>query len=620
MSLTQSLSTALAGLNVTQAGLGVVSANVANAQTQGYVTRTLDQESTITGDAGVSVRVEAINRQLNEAVQQQLRIETSGGAYADLRSNMLQQLQQAYGQPGATTSFDALYSNLTSSVQALATSPDSFSARTGVLNSAQALAGQLNSMSANIQQLRTQAEQGIAGDVQLANQAILQIAQINQQLAPQTSSDSTVTQLEDQRDKAIDQLAKIMDIRVVKDGHDQVTVFTGSGFQLVGSTAAQLAFDARGTITASEHWSPNPSQSTLSTISLVSPNGDTVDLVANGDIRSGELAAYIDMRDKTLVQAQSQVDELAAQMSKALSDQTTAGTAVTVGTQAGFNVDVSSVLPGDSMQLTYTDAANTQHKVTIVRVDDPAALPLSDTFTPDPTDKVVGVNFSGGLASVAAQLNTALGPAGLQFNTAGPSTLQVLNGAPAVTVNAASATTTTTVLAGGSTSLPLFTDGNIPYSGVVTSAGTQAVGYAGRISVNQALIADPSKLVVFQTSPQTSAGDPTRPNFLLNQLSKAKFDFAPATGIGSTNVPFNGTLSEFVGQIIGNQSAAASAASNLKQGQDLVVNSLQQRFNDTAAVNVDTEMARLITLQNSYSANARVMTVVQQMLQTLMQM
>jgi flagellar hook-associated protein 1 FlgK len=620
MSLTQSLSTALAGLSVTQSGLGVVSANVANAQTPGYVARTLEQMSTITGDAGVGVRVASINRQLNEAVQQQLRVETSGGAYADLRSDMLQQLQQIYGQPGSDTSFDALYNNFTSSVQALTTSPDSFSARTGVLNSAQALAGRLNSMSAGIQQMRTQAEQGIAGDVRLANQAILQIAQINQQLAPQVAIDSTVTQLEDQRDQAIDQLAKIMDIRVVKGDHDQVTVFTGSGFQLVGSSAAQLAFDARGTVTASQQWSPNPSQSSLGTINLVTPNGDTVDLVANGDIRSGELAAYLDLRDRTLMQAEGQIDELAAKMSKALSDQTTDGTAVTVAGQSGFNVGVGGVLPGDTVQLTYTDTTtNTQHKVVIVRVDDPAALPLSNSFTADPTDQVVGVNFTGGLASVVSQLNAALGPA-LQFNNAGPNTLQVLNGPATVTVDAASATTTATALASGSTSLPLFTDGNIAFSGVVTANGTQAVGYAGRIAVNQALLADPSKLVVFQTSPQTPAGDPTRPNFLSDQLSKTKFDFSPATGIGAINAPFNGTLSGFVGQIIGQQSAAASAADNLKQGQDLVVNALKQRFDDSSAVNVDTEMARLITLQNSYSANARVMTAVKQMLDTLLQM
>ena len=60
-------------------------------------------------------------------------------------------------------------------------------------------------------------------------------------------------------------------------------------------------------------------------------------------IRSGELAGYVEMRDNTLVQAQGQLDELASQLSRALSDLTTNGAPVTVGSQSGFTVDVSNL-------------------------------------------------------------------------------------------------------------------------------------------------------------------------------------------------------------------------------------------------------------------------------------
>jgi len=46
---------------------------------------------------------------------------------------------------------------------------------------------------------------------------------------------------------------------------------------------------------------------------------------------------------------------------------------------------------------------------------------------------------------------------------------------------------------------------------------------------------------------------------------------------------------------------------------------LQQRFNDQSGVNIDTEMSNLIALQNAYSANARVMSTVQQMMSILLQ-
>ena len=69
--------------------------------------------------------------------------------------------------------------------------------------------------------------------------------------------------------------------------------------------------------------------------------------------------------------------------------------------------------------------------------------------------------------------------------------------------------------------------------------------------------------------------------------------------------------------MISQQGEAAEAAANLKQGQDVVYNTLQQRFNNSAAVNIDEEMANLLNLQNAYAANARVLTTVKEMLEAL---
>jgi flagellar hook-associated protein 1 FlgK len=618
MSLIQALSTAMSGLRAAQAGLTVTAGNIANVSTPGYVARTPDLVETSAGSAGVGVQADAINREIDRFVQQQLRTETSGGAFADRRASFFQQLQQVYGQPGSNASFDALFNGLTGAVQALSTSPDSSSARAAVLSSAQALAGQLNAMSANIQGLRTQADQGIGADVQLANQALAQIAQANRQLAADPASDSAAAALADQRDQAIAQLAKLMDIRVVAAGNNQVSVFTASGYQLAGTQASQLAFTPHGSVTASEQWSANPNQRTLDSVRLISPSGDATDLLANGALRSGELAAYVGMRDQTLVEAQQQVDGFAAQLARALSDRTTSGTPVTSGGQSGFTLDTANLLPGNTITLAFTDATNTPHNVTIVRVDDPGGLPLPPSS--DPNAAVIGVNFSGGMGAVVSQLNAALGGQGLQFSNPSGTVLQVLNAGPGTTVTSAAATATVTTLASGSPQLPLFTDGNAPFTGAITASGNQATGFAGRIAVNAAVLADPSKLVVFQTAPPTPSGDATRPNFIWNQLASVLIDFPPSSGLGSANVPFHGTLGAFASQVISQQSQAASGADNLKQGQDIVVNALQQRFQQASGVNIDTEMSRLLTLQTAYGANARVMTTVKQMMDTLLQM
>jgi flagellar hook-associated protein 1 FlgK len=72
-------------------------------------------------------------------------------------------------------------------------------------------------------------------------------------------------------------------------------------------------------------------------------------------------------------------------------------------------------------------------------------------------------------------------------------------------------------------------------------------------------------------------------------------------------------------QFLSQQANASTSATQLQQGQDVVVSALQQRMTSTSGVNIDTEMANLISLQNTYAANAHVMSVVQSMMTSLMQ-
>ena len=616
MGLSQALSAALAGVNATQQALSVISGNVANANTAGYVDESISQLAVATaGQPGVSVDTTGINRNLNSLLQSQLWTESSGGSYADTTSQLYQQLQQVYGTPGSSSSFAGIFSNFTSAAQALSTSPSSYSAQTQVLSAAQALTQNLGAMTSTIQQLRTQAEQGIATDVQTANTAIAQIAQINQQLgtAPQDSATAT---LEDQRDQDISQLATLMNITVAPAANNQISVYTAQGQQLVsGVQASTLSFGNAGTLNATTLWSANPSQDEVGTITLTSPGGNQTDLIAENAITSGQIGAYLQMRDSILPQAQNQIDELANQMSQTLSNQTTNGTAVTAGTQSGFSVDVGSVLPGNTVQITYTDSSSVQHTVTVVALGQGGTLPQNASANPN--NPTIGINFSGGMTSVVAQLNGALGT-NLQFSNPSGTVLQVLNrGGSGNVVNSMSATTTATALTSGSAPLPLFVDGSQPITGALTSSGSQTTGLAGRISINPALLASPSSLVAFAAG--TTSGDPTRPNFILNQLTNATMNFSPTTGIGSASAPFNSTLTNYMSQDVSQQSQASNAATNLQQGQDTVVSALQQRFNDQSGVNIDTEMSNLIALQNAYGANARVMSTVQQMMSTLLQ-
>ncbi len=618
MSLTQALNTSTAGLRTVQAGLALISSNVANAETPGYVRKNLGQIATSAGGAGVSVRVAAINRELDIYLQRQLRTEASGGAYADLRAQFFSRLQQMYGEPGADATLEVAYNDFTTTLQTLGTSPESASARGAVISSAQVLAQQLNGMSNQIQALRSDAEYGISDAVARANNAMGRIADINRQLALNTTPDAAAATLLDQRDSYIDELSQLMDIRVIATDHNQVNVFTNSGIQLVGTEAARLAFDMHGSISAASQWTDDPATRGVGTITLNTPTGGQVDLLASNAIRSGEIAAFVEMRDYVLPEAQAQLDAIAAAMASSLSDATVPGNAVISGAQAGFDVDTADLLDGNKVNLTWTDTTTgQQHHVTIVRVDDPAALPLSADATAMASDTVIGVDFSDGLASVAAQLNSYFNGK-VTFSNPSGTTLRVLDDGAAnnSSINDVSTTVTRSGLASGDAHLPFFTDAAALYTGAESSTGSQSIGLAGRLTVNAQLVADPSRLVLFQSG--VSAGDATRPNFILGQLMDASITFSSRTGIGSAASPFTGTLSSFLRQVISVQGEAAENATNLAAGQAIVVNALKERFADVSAVNIDVEMANLLTLQSAYAANARVMSVVKDMMERLM--
>lgn len=620
MSLSQALSTAINGLHTTQAGLSLVASNVANAETPGYTRKTVSQVATASTQDSISVRVAAIQRELDLYVQRQLRTETSGAAYATQRAYFYDRLQTVFGVPGSESSLEFAFNEFTSAVQTLANSPEDISARGAVVSSAKLLAQQLNDMTSRVQNLRRDAELAIADAVNSANEALRQIAALNQRIAGAPSGDNTMATLLDQRDAYVAQLAQLMDINVIKADANQLNIFTNSGVQLVGVEASQLHFDARANIDASTVWDADATRRAVGTLTLSSPYGSSIDLIETKAIRSGEIAAYLQMRDIDLVQTQSQLDAIAMALAQSLSDETIAGTAVTAGPQDGFEIDIGGLLAGNTLTVDYTRSIDgIPRRITFVRVDDPSVLPLPDSASLDPNDRVVGIDFTSGMGYVLTQINAALGLTGITASNPSGTTLRLLDDGAGnvVALNSVSATRTASSFT-GSVGLPFFTDGGNLFTNAITSSGVQSAGFAGRISLNLALSADPAKLVLYQSG--TPAGDTTRPSFIYDQLVSSTRLFLPSSGIGTGSAPFNGSINAFLRQVVSVQGDAANTARSLKQGQDVVLSALQQRLEDDSGVNIDREMSNLLVLQNAYAANARVMSAVKDMFEMLINM
>ena len=104
MSLSQSLSAAMSGLRATQTSLSIVAANVANADTPGYVRKTPTQVTTRDRrDGNFGSASPASIASSTSTSSGSCRPRPSGGAYADLRADFYDRLQRIYGEPGSDT-------------------------------------------------------------------------------------------------------------------------------------------------------------------------------------------------------------------------------------------------------------------------------------------------------------------------------------------------------------------------------------------------------------------------------------------------------------------------------------------------------------------------------------
>ncbi len=623
MGLTNVMSNAMAGLRVTQSGLDVVSQNITNADSVGYIRRRLNVVEQPIGDTSGVARADGVQRMLDRVVQRQLWTESAGAGYTSARADLLRALDNVYGAPDSSSSLGAVFGRFTQSLQQLAADPSSNTLRTGVISAAQDTAGTLRSLSGGIQDLRMQAEQGIGAAVTRVNQLLDQIQSTNSKILESGDLASSAPLL-DQRDRLVTELSGYMDIRTADSGNGGISIFTTSGVTLFsGSNAMKLSFEPAAGVGPDQLWNADPALSGVGGIRAVNEFGGSVDLIAANALRGGQIAALVEMRDKTLVEAQNQLDELAANMASALSDRNVAGTAVTAGAATGFDVDTAGLLAGNQIALDYTsNATGARGRFTFLRADSAAAVSaIAASGMSSADNRVIGIDFSGGMASVALQIQAALGPGFTVTNPAGTTLRIVDDGAANTTdVTALVARPTVTGFAAGAAEMPLFTDKSAP-NGIYTGSfegRNQLRGLSARIDVNPLVVADRSRLVQFQTSPSTPQGDATRPNLMYQRLTGEQRAFSPQTGIGGTASSYRATLQDFAKRVIEQQGSTIENGLSLNEGQQIALKSIEARFGETAGVSIDQEMTDLVGLQNAYAANARVISAVKEMMDLLL--
>ena len=620
------LSTATAGLKATQAAIGIVSQNVANAGTAGYVRRTLNPVAAGLNNSGVATGT--IARSFDAAALKQLRLETAGAAYTATRADAATQLDKLYGTPGDSTALDGTLNSFTESLQELSANPTSAAARSTVLSNAATLAGQINAAASSVQNLRSGIEGQLGGDTAAASGLLKSIAALNGKIAG-TTDDASLADLQDQRDQAVNSLSSYLDVQTVEQRDGTVSVLTASGVTLVDrASAATLSFDGKGTLNATSAYSADEGKRTVGTITATTPGGARIDLGAPGALRSGSLAAQLELRDKTLPQAQRQLDDLAAGLASALTDRSVTGTL----SNGAATIDLTGIQAGNALTVPVTAPDGSVRNVTLI-ASNAATKGVDPAQTDDSSGLAQTFDISGGPATYAAKMQEALSALSTRAAAAGYKNVPALaasgsgasvtiagGGGYAVAAAGADITVPTSAadLRTGYPQIALFVDGS--GNRLFTDSfddGPQRTGLAQRLSVNTALIANSAPLTASSATDPTASG--SRAQFVYAALTAAQTTFSSSSGIGGVSAPYSASVVSFAQDVIAAQGAASATVATLNDSQQVALSTAQGRFSSSAGVSVDEEMSNLIALQTAYGANARVLTAARDMLNQLLQ-
>jgi flagellar hook-associated protein 1 len=161
--------------------------------------------------------------------------------------------------------------------------------------------------------------------------------------------------------------------------------------------------------------------------------------------------------------------------------------------------------------------------------------------------------------------------------------------------------------------LDMFTDaaGNVPPN-VAAQDPAGYTGYASTIQVSAAIVGNPSfvrdgSTAVPGFTPNPNGGPAGFTTLIQNVLNTT---FGSQSG-GSLSYIATGLITALAQQ-------SASVTSNLEADQALQT-SLNGKLSASSGVNMDTEMSLMLSLQNAYAANAKVITAAQSMFNTLEQ-
>ncbi|MBC3880138.1 flagellar hook-associated protein FlgK [Undibacterium sp. LX40W] len=227
-------------LAAAQMGIATTGHNIANANTPGYSRQVLLQSAAAAQNDGGSfigqgTKIGEVKRIYNEFIGQQVNVTQSAQNYSAAYLNQVQRINNLVADQ--TAGISPSLQEFFSAIQNLASTPNGTAgsaARQSVLSTGAALTTRLAGLGAQLDQVSEEVNSRISQTITDINGYAKQISQLNDSIetAESISGGATPNDLLDQRDYAVTQLSRLVNVTVVEQS-GKFNIFMGTGQPLV---------------------------------------------------------------------------------------------------------------------------------------------------------------------------------------------------------------------------------------------------------------------------------------------------------------------------------------------------------------------------------------------------
>jgi len=225
------------GMLASQVALDVTSNNIANANNAGFTRKSISfKESTISAQSGSSqvklfsdVMIDEVKRVRDFFLDQQLRHQNSAVGKDDVIADFTIQLNKILGEP-SETGLTAKLNDFFKAASDLSANPDQETAKTVFLNSAVALTDSFQKIDQSIGVIEENLTVDLVGElpvaVDIVNEKLAALAKVHNQVVISQRVGEPVSELEDARDMLLDEVSKLINIKINKAGDGQVSTLS----------------------------------------------------------------------------------------------------------------------------------------------------------------------------------------------------------------------------------------------------------------------------------------------------------------------------------------------------------------------------------------------------------